>query len=102
MSQKTYCDRCGAECAYRTGHLHLAEYHRRASGETVSQDEYRPFDLCGGCIDEVRAFLGDALVVVHYDQGENVMARAIPQPFYPPDSPPPPIPGWDGENTTPG
>jgi hypothetical protein len=86
VSRKTYCDRCGAECAYRTGHLHLAEMHARAGGEVVSQDDYKPFDLCGGCIDEIRAFLGDALVVHHYDQGpqDTALAQVVPEPFYPP------------------
>lgn len=90
MSTKHFCDRCGAECAYRTGHVHLSEYHARASGEVVSQDEYKPFDMCGGCIDELRAFLGDALIVQHYGgPDEAVMASPVPQPFYPPDSPVP-------------
>jgi cytidine deaminase len=90
MSTTTNCDRCGAVCAYRTGHLHLSEYHRRAGGDVVSQDEYKPFDLCGGCIDELRAFLGDALVVHHYEHGpvEGEMARDIMPPSFEPAPPP--------------
>jgi hypothetical protein len=90
MSTRHFCDRCGAECAYRTGHLHLSEFHARAGGEVVSQDEYKPFDLCGSCIDETRAFLGDALVVQHYEHGGGEMAVArdvMPPPFEP--APPP-------------
>jgi hypothetical protein len=51
----------------------------------VSQDEYNPFDLCGDCIDALRAFLGDALVVHHYEQGpqDTALAQVVPEPFYP-------------------
>lgn len=83
MSTTTNCDRCGAVCAYRTGHLHLSEFHRRAGGDVVSQDEYKPFDICGSCIDELRAFLGDALVVHHYEHGEpdgEMAVRVVPPP----------------------
>jgi hypothetical protein len=81
MSRKTYCDRCGAECKFRTGHMHLTELHARASGEVISTDDYNPFDLCGECVDAVRAFLGDALVVRHYEHAEEM---PVPQPFFAP------------------
>jgi hypothetical protein len=83
MSHKTYCDRCRAECKFRTGRLHMEEMHARASGEMVSSDDYKPFDLCGECIDAVRAFLGDMLIIQHYEPDSVAVG-------YPPDRAPHP------------
>lgn len=93
MSHKTYCDRCGAECTGRFGHLHLGETHATNQAEVVAQDDYKPIDLCGHCIDAVKAFIGPAMVVFRYEHGpvaeEMAMARPV-QPFFPADSPSPP------------
>lgn len=52
--RKTFCDRGhAAECTSRIGRLHLSVIHQTNKGETVSEDEYRPMDLCGECLDEL-------------------------------------------------
>jgi hypothetical protein len=52
--RKTFCDRNhAAECTSRIGRLHLAVTHQTNKGEVVSEDEYRPMDLCGDCVDEL-------------------------------------------------
>lgn len=92
--RKTYCDRCGEECHYRNGHLHLSEQHRTASGQEVGMDEYGPADLCGACIDLLREWVGEALAVTHYGgpPDEMMNARPVPAPFMLTDldQPPPP------------
>jgi hypothetical protein len=52
--RKTFCDRNHQqECTSRIGRLHLSVIHQTNKGETVSEDEYRPMDLCGECVDEL-------------------------------------------------
>ena len=51
--RKTFCDRDDHECTSRIGRLHLSVIHQTNKGETVSEDEYRPMDLCGECVDEL-------------------------------------------------
>lgn len=52
--RKTFCDRGHqAECTSRIGRLHISVVHQTNKGEVVSEDEYRPMDLCGECIDEL-------------------------------------------------
>lgn len=99
MSSKTFCDRCGKECETRRSVLHMNEMAITNKAEVVSSDDYRPIDLCTHCTDAVKAFIGPAMVVFRFDGPEMAIARAVPQPFYPADSPPP-VPGWDAENTT--
>jgi hypothetical protein len=70
--RKTFCDRDGRECESRTGHLHLAVIQQTNKGEVVSEDEYRPMDLCGPCIDElVNTFLGGK-IALHYNTKADI------------------------------
>jgi hypothetical protein len=85
--RKTFCDRGhAAECTSRIGRLHLSVIHQTNKGETVSEDEYRPMDLCGDCVDELlNTFLAG--------RDPLPMMKAVED--YPMDTAPPPVEGWD-------
>lgn len=69
--RKTFCDRDGRECEARIGHLHLTVMHQTNKGETVGDDEYKPVELCGECIDElVNQFLKGKLDLVYLRKGD--------------------------------
>src|SRR5690348_14937035 len=59
--RKTFCDRDGRECTSRIGYVHIRVAHQTNQGETVGDDEYKPVELCGECIDELKAFFGHKL-----------------------------------------
>lgn len=83
--RKFYCDRCGNECEARVGHLHLAVMHQTNKGETVSNDEFRPVELCGHCTDAVRDFVGPALAMFDPQQQDSYPGELVarPLPFLP-------------------
>jgi hypothetical protein len=83
--RKIFCDRQhNAECTSRIGRLHLSVTHQTGKGEVVSEDEYRPMDLCGDCIDE---FLATFLV----GQSPLPMVKAMAMVA---DTATPEMPGW--------
>jgi len=49
--QKTFCDKCGAQCRNLTVHLEGGIRHTTSRGESVAHDYIRPVDLCKDCAD---------------------------------------------------
>lgn len=68
---KTFCDRDGRECEARTGYLHMTVVHRTNRDEVVAEDDYRPVDLCGPCIDALIAFFGPVLSAAPRKTGDD-------------------------------
>lgn len=83
--RKTFCDRDDHQCTSRIGRLHLSVTHQTNKGEVVSEDEYRPLDLCGDCVDELlNTFLAgkDPLPMIKPGAdypGEDVAIAAPPE-----------------------
>lgn len=78
---KVFCDRDGSECEARTGYLHMTVVHRTSQAEVVGEDEHRPVELCGSCIDQLAAFLGPAFKVAGPPGGvQETLVRDIRSP----------------------
>ena len=78
--RRTYCDRCGGECLGRVGRLMLAVSHYAKGAVEVGEDEYRPRDLCGTCLDVlVDMFHLEAEPRMPRDQPEVDEVRAWPE-----------------------
>lgn len=78
---KTFCDRSdGRECTARIGYLHLTVVHRTNQGEVVAEDEYKPVEMCGQCIDALIEFFGPGLTAPRTTAGGDVPepVRAYP------------------------
>lgn len=62
MSQKTYCDRCGAECPNYRARLSVTEEHSTSKGEPVSEGYMeRQKDLCTHCCKSLEEWFGKSL-----------------------------------------
>lgn len=76
--QKTYCDRCGAECDNKIcrieGHVH--HFTSGRDKMLVGEDEIKPVELCGHCEDAFAQFLGPSFRLNEYG---SVKSQPVPE-----------------------
>jgi hypothetical protein len=53
--QKTYCDKCGAECVNYIARMYGSVQHTTSGGEQVAEDDIRALELCRGCFEPLAA-----------------------------------------------
>jgi hypothetical protein len=93
---RTFCDRCGAECTGKIFHVHVSAMELTNKGEPVSNDEYRPVELCRDC-GEAHALtlvpdMATRFMTGRHPYDEDSAMMAAPLPFMPVRPPPPPPP----------
>lgn len=88
--QKTYCDRCGAECPNKVLRLTGRVSHTTSGrdSEYVGSDELKPIELCAHCEKAFAQFIGPAYRMTHDLNGlgeaavtEGVYADVVYGPF---------------------
>jgi len=75
--QKTFCDRCGAECVNYYATLNVQAVHQTSSGQMVAE-EFPPGpapQLCRVCKDSLEAWYGKALVLSEAEAEELARQR---------------------------